>query len=352
MTPVRPRRRLLAQLLSLLALVASMMVGLGSASASAAIVSPGADPAHPFSNPVWWPLSNQMRMDCYFGNPNCSTPHTNWLMDVVSSNVSVLATTANEPIFAMGAGIVHYGVTSDQGCGGVHGRGNWLYIDHGNGVLSWYGHMYWPFKVANGQYVTPRTRIGSVGNSGYGNCKIYPRLHYIDIAVKHGGTNGQYVQFTHSYACVHGVKQVWPQQMSTNPNGAWHTWNQVPATGHDPTASLIPASDANRSCVPATPATADRSPTGRLAGAGSGILRASWTPPASRFRVRYTYAILQEYHPSIRLWLDLRTHRLSPATSATSFTALQSRRLYRARVMFFSYVGYSAPSAWHSATAP
>jgi hypothetical protein len=336
-------------LLGLLAF-ATLIVGLAAAapSAQAAVLSPGASLAHPFSDPVWWPLSTETAMDCYSGNPGCTDPlyHPTWLMDPVSTNVSVAGPTAHEPVFAMGAGIVHYGVTHDTGCGGQHGRGNFIWIDHGDGVSSWYGHLYWPFKVRNGQYVTPRTQIAEIGNSGYANCRQYPKQHYIDIAVKRGGTNGQnngnYVQVMHLYACVNGQRRTWPDDLPDNP-GSWHKWNDLPKSKR-PALTLISASDRSRSCIPSTPPTPDRTTSLRLRATGHGTLRASWSAPTTGPRGRSVIVALQEYHPSIRRWLDCRKHTLSGTATATTFTKLHVPHSFRITVSYANGTGIASPS--------
>jgi hypothetical protein len=344
-TPFR-RNRLLAAVLALGTLLAAFTLPVSGA--VGATLSRGASLAHPFSDPVWWPLSTETKMDCYSGNPGCTAPlyHATWLMDPVSTNVSVVGRTAHEPVFAMGAGIVHWGVTRDQGCGGTHGRGNFIWIDHGNGVVSWYGHLYWPFKVRDGQYVTARTQIAEIGNSGYGNCRRYPSMHYIDIAVKRGSTNGQndgkYAEFTHLYACVNGVRQTWPQQLPTN-NGNWQKWNDLPKSNR-PADTIIAASDGDRSCIPATPTTPDRTTSVRMTAAGHAILRATWTRPITGPAPTSTVVLLQEYHPSIRKWLDRRKHTLSAGATGTAFTALHLKHQFRVIVSFHNSAGISAGS--------
>jgi murein DD-endopeptidase MepM/ murein hydrolase activator NlpD len=72
------------------------------------------------------------------------------------------------PIYAMASGkVVKAGPSS--------GFGNLIIIDHGNGLSSWYGHMYSSgVLVSTGQYVKGGQRIGSVGNAGQ---STGPHLH-------------------------------------------------------------------------------------------------------------------------------------------------------------------------------
>jgi hypothetical protein len=310
-------------------------------------------PAHPYSNPVYWPLATSVNMDCYSGNPGCTNPkyHTTWIMDVVSaaSTKAHPAVMGSEPVFAMGAGQVHWGVTSDQGCGsGKTGRGNFLWIDHGDGVASWYGHLAWPFKVKNGAWVTAHTRIGSMGDSGYSGCTQNSWLHYIDIVVMHGNSNGKengkYIEFTHLYACVNNAQQNWPSQLPDNPGGAnaWNTWNDVPSTKYTGNPNNIEAADLSRSCIPTTPNTPKRPPTVKLKGLSTSAVRASWSAPTSGARPTGVYVKLRVWVPAGHFWLDTHLKTLSPSATSTKFTGLKAHHEYRVYVNYVNHVGAGA----------
>lgn len=344
----RARTRVCALLSSVVALCTVVLAP--APAAHAAVLMPGASLAHPYSDPVWWPVRTETKMMCYHGNPGCRNPvqHITWLMDIVSTDFSTRR--PHEPVYAMGAGILHYGVHHDTGCGGENGRGNFIYIDHGNGTLSWYGHMAWPFSVPDGAYVTPQTQIGLMGNSGYWNCRTYPTLHELDIAVKHNSTNGHlngtYVELHHLFACVRGVRQSWPEQV----NSRWQKWNDVPNSLHvEP--HILPASDRNHSCISKTPATPSRTTIVHLRRSGTDALRATWTIPTTGPRPTSTVVMIQEYHPAIRRWTELRKHVLAPTRTSTSFGALHHKHSFRVMVTFHNGVGYSANSPWASAQA-
>ncbi len=351
MSHLRPARLFVALFATLTALAALLLAPTAPAGAGP-VLMPGASLEHPFSNPVWWPLRTETKFDCYSGNPGCTSPlyHTTWLMDVVSTDYST--TRPHEPVYAMGAGILHYGVSSDVKCGGTipHSRGDWIWIDHGNGTLSWYGHLAWPFLVPNGAYVTPKTQIALIGNSGYSNCKKYPTLHYIDIAVKHGATNGQnngtYYQVLHTSACVRGVQQVWPDNINRN----WRKWNDVPKSPRG-NEHIIPASDADSSCIPDVPATPDRTTSVRLARSGTDQLRASWALPSTGAARSSIVVLIYEYHPSINRWLELRKHLLPATRTTTIFTGLHHNHTFRVAVTFQNSAGNSAASPLVSAVA-
>ena len=65
-----------------------------------------------------------------------------------------------------------YGKYSSCGCGG--GFGNYVWMSHGNGKETIYGHLS-RVVVSPGQYVTAGTVIGYVGSTGY---STGPHLHF------------------------------------------------------------------------------------------------------------------------------------------------------------------------------
>jgi hypothetical protein len=232
----------------------------------------------------------------------------------------------------MGAGIVHVESTGWR-CNGTQSRGNWLYIDHGNGTRSEYGHL-GRILVHTGDRVTARTPLAVVGQSGYSKCATYPGIRYLWLGVRHGSG---YYHFRDTFTCVNGRRVVWPQQLPR----PYAEWNSVPAH------TTLPSS--TRNCTPDTPPTPASPRSVALVRAGHGVLQASWAHAIVSDHVTATSVQLQEYHPSIHRWLDYTNRRLgAPATSAT-FTGLQARRSFRVRVWMTNSTGWSAPSAWHSA---
>jgi len=65
-----------------------------------------------------------------------------------------------QPIFATGEGTVIYGNNDPNGFGS-----NWLFIDHGNGLRTTYGHMS-ERTVENGAKIKAGQQIGKMGNEG------------------------------------------------------------------------------------------------------------------------------------------------------------------------------------------
>lgn len=85
------------------------------------------------------------------------------------------------PVYAAASGTVvstcttcthNWGKFYSCGCGG--GYGNYVWINHGNGKESIYGHLT-SLTVSTGQYVSAGTLIGYVGSTGY---STGPHLHF------------------------------------------------------------------------------------------------------------------------------------------------------------------------------
>ena len=326
-----PRRLRLVVVGALVALLA--LAGLvAPTAASARVVSYGASVAHPYSDPVWWPLSAPSSMDCYKHNPGsgCGGVHSQYLWDIIGEQG-----VNNQPVYAMGAGIVHVGAYH-AGCGHAQSRGNYLYIDHGNGLLTYYGHLGKIF-VRTGQYVSLRTRLAYVGNSGYARCHVYPKLRYLMVALKKGGTGGTYIEVKHTYACTPGGKRVdYPRQL---PHGARSHWDAVHRT------TPVPATSTSRTCATVPVRTARAPSRVGLQRHGKSTMYASWSRPASHYHVFHTVVVLSMYHPRARHWSTLRSVWLSAKTHYYKFHHLHHKRHYRVYVQFHNGWGYSAMSA-------
>jgi len=113
----------------------------------------------------------------------------------------------------------------------------------------------------------------------------------------------------------------------------------------------LPASDRNHSCIPSTPPTPTRTTSVHLSRSGTDALRASWTLPSTGARRTSTVVMIQEYHPSIRRWTELRKHVLAPTRTSTSFGSLHHKHSFRVMVMFHNGTGFSAHSPWAGAVA-
>ena len=290
----------------------------------------GASNAHPYSNPVWWPLPGDgVKMACYHGNgAACRNPlqHTVYAMDIAAPNYSSM------PVYAMGAGVVHVESTGWR-CNTKQSRGNWLYIDHGNGTRSEYGHL-GKIYVHTGDFVTAKTRIATVGQSGYSKCASNPQVRYIWAGVRHGRS---YVHVTNTYTCQSGRRVTWPQQLATHPT---NDWNKVPAK------TPLPTND--RSCTPTGVSTPTKPANARMGRDGHHNLRVTWRAASRSNHVNAVSVQLQEWHPSIRRWLDYRSHQVRSTATSTVFTHLPTGRHFKARVWMANSTGWSAPSYWAS----
>jgi hypothetical protein len=341
----QPTSGVLVRLLSaraaiLTAALAASLCGAPGASAASRVV---------YSDPVWWPLHDEVKVDCTLHNPGCAKHHSFWGVDVVPTGQH-----QGEPnkishagVYAMGAGIAHIGEAHGKTCGagGSTNFGTWVWIDHGGGVISRYGHFS-ALAVREGQAVAAGTRLGTVGTTGKNsNCDVA----YTDIMLRKPGTLGPSVEFGTKgvgspdgalFACNQTARQVWPAAVVRGVS----RWDLVPAT------TIIPA--AGSACLPSagtTPATATKV---KLTRAGSKKLTASWAVAASRAdTVRVELA---EYHPSTKAW-DAPHHErwvnVAPGTTKTTFRNLVSGHRYRVRVWQHNAAGWSAPSAWVTVTA-
>ena len=91
-----------------------------------------------------------------------------------------------EPVYAVAAGSVRYtqdGWTPAHGVGGMWSFGNSVFIEHGDGWISAYGHFS-ALAVASGETVTQGQLIGYIGSTGN---STGPHLH---LALYHNGDAG------------------------------------------------------------------------------------------------------------------------------------------------------------------
>lgn len=91
-----------------------------------------------------------------------------------------------EPVYAVAAGTVRYtqdGWTPAHGVGGMWSFGNSVFIEHGDGWISAYGHLS-ALAVASGETVTQGQLIGYIGSTGN---STGPHLH---LALYHNGDAG------------------------------------------------------------------------------------------------------------------------------------------------------------------
>lgn len=102
--------------------------------------------------------------------------------------IDITSASGNNPIVAAAAGRVtissnacSHNYRKDYNCGCNGGYGNYVVIDHGNGLLTYYGHMAHA-SVAVGTYVQQGQQIGNMGCTGY---STGPHLHF-EVRVNDG----------------------------------------------------------------------------------------------------------------------------------------------------------------------
>lgn len=329
----RTRLRALVLVISSV-LLAGAAVSLTAPAASA--IAP-ASTSHPFSDPVYWPVRASVNMDCFQNNPGCRTPHKYWMMDVVPNGQG--SVTSRAGVYAMGAGIVHIGDAHGARCGTENSYGTWIWIDHGAGTLSRYGHLS-TITVRAGQYVAAGQQIGVVGTTGKkANCHV----SYVNFSVQRNGLKTSHgVEFKRLIACNarSGRGEWWPSAFS----GA-SRWEAVRQ------GTVIPAASSN--CLPAkAPATANR-PAKVTVARGTGKLRVAWSRPAASAKANAVKIEIGEWHPSRGGYWDLprnsRWVQVSPSTASVLVTKLTTKRLHRVRVFVHNAAGWSAPTPWRQA---
>lgn len=329
MSPARSVLRALVLLVAAFLVSATAAVVTATTAEALAPVSS----AHPYSDPVWYPLRVSTRMDCVKNNPGCRNPHPEWMMDVVPDGQA--HSTSHAGVYSMGAGIVHYGDAHGASCGKENSYGTWIWIDHGAGTLSRYGHLS-KITVRNGQTVAAGTQIGVVGTTGKkANCHIA----YTNFSIQKKGlktSNG--VEFPTLRACSArtGATQTWPNAISR-----YTRWNAMRQ------GTTIPASSG--SCIPnSVPHTAPR-PAHVAVARGKGKLRVAWTRPAAASRTTVAMVEISEWHTSRHYWdLPRNSRWVSVPSSRTSVTVskLTKNRLHRVRVFLHNSAGWSAQGPW------
>jgi len=327
---------------------------LAGALAASVLAAPGADAASSVahSDPVWWPLRVEVKVDCTMHNPGCSHHHSFWGVDVVPTgqHQGEPGKTSHAAVYAMGAGIAHIGEAHGRACGasGATDFGTWVWVDHGGGVISRYGHLS-ALDIRDGQAVPVGARLGTIGTTGKNsNCDVA----YTDIMLRRPGMLGASVEFSTRgvgttdgalFACGPSGRQVWPAAVVRGVS----RWDLVPAK------TVIPAGGST--CLP-TSAPADPAvpTTVKLAKAATASLRASWSAPVAAARADTVRVELAEYHPSTKAW-DAPHHErwvdVTPGTTKTTFKKLVKGHKYRVRVSVHNAAGWSAPNSWVSATA-
>jgi Peptidase family M23 len=283
------------------------------AAAPAAYVAPTL--AHPFSDPVWFPLRTPVRVSCV--KTNCSGPyHSYWAMDLTGN--------LGDPIYAAGAGVFHVGAI-DPGCRASvnDAGGSWVWVDHGAGKVSRYHHVN-AVVAKEGQLVTPATVIARMGHSG----DVSPcTTNYLHFEVRVNGVKGVRVDPGTLLACQGTTRVSWPS--------AWGktSWDAL-------TARSIVTPRTTSSCVATPWASTPATPSPVTGTRASGRATVRWPAPPSG--TNRTVVAMQTYHPSVPEW-GVPTYQTLPSTTrASTYTGLQNGRQYRWTVTFHNASGNSA----------
>ena len=319
---------LLARRILILALTAALLgiaVLIGQAPTRAAAVTADAtttSAAHPFSAPLWFPLHTPADIGC--ANTACGAykGHGYWALDFTGN--------IGDGVFAAGAGILHIGGLS-AGCaaaGSTEERnGNWVWIDHGAGVVTRYHHLD-TVTAKEGQLVTPATQIGTMGHSGDNEpCSI----NYLHFEVRHGGVKGVRVNPGQLNVCsVQGLVSL-PKVFGAT------SWDD--AKIH--TRPRIKTLAGTTACMtPSWMSTPDQ-PSVKVT-RSSGALLASWGSSTTDARV---VLALETYKPSLKAWGGPTYATVPAGATSYSFTGLQNGRPYRVTAFLRNSAGPSRSSA-------
>jgi len=297
----------------------------GSGSVPVAYVAPSA--AHPYSDPVWWPLRSPAVVSCV--KTNCAGPfHNYWALDLIADPPGQ----SGDPIYAAGAGIFHVGAV-DPSCKATSKDegGTWVWVDHGGGKVSRYHHLS-SVSATEGQRVTPNTMIGRMGHSG----DVAPcTTNYLHFEVRVHGVKGARVAPGSLLACRSTTRQTWPN--------AWGktSWDAL-------TRGAVTTPSATSSCLTTPWAGTPAAPASVRGTRGSGRATVTW--PAQYAGTNRIVVAMETYHPSVPEWGAPTYRTLSSTARSSTYTGLQNGRKYRWKVTSHNSGGNSAWSSYVNLT--
>ena len=273
--------------------------------------------SHPYSDPTWFPLRTPARIGCAKSGCGTSSDHGFYAIDLLGS--------LGDPVYAAGAGVAHIGGDSGECSGsGEAERGRWVWVDHGGGVVSRYNHLD-SIAVADGQLVTPATRLGSMGHSG----DVPPcTTSYLHFEVRHGGVDGERVDFGSLRGCgAQGAVQL-PQVFG------FDSWNDP---GLHP-AKRFSSPQLDSSCVTADWTTTAASPSPRASRrAGAITVGVDVKAPADSWAVN-----LEIWRPTLDAWRPVSVAIVPAGTTSKVFdSAIENDHRYRVQVALHQGQGWS-----------
>jgi murein DD-endopeptidase MepM/ murein hydrolase activator NlpD len=282
------------------------------AAVTAAASSATPDAAHPYTDPVWFPLRNPSHVGCVVNN--CPGPyHGYWAIDF-GGNV-------DDPIYAAGGGVFHIGDINNTCPTSGNTSGTWVWIDHGPAGVTIYEHLN-RVLAQEGQLVTPATEIGTMGHNG----NTYPchpnYLHMEWRAQRLGGTR---MPIPAMSACLSGGAQTFPSALG------YGSWNSMPN-------NKVATPSLTNNCMPASWNTPNR-PTINVNRAS----RAAVVIPSARPGGTDAWKDrIEEYHPSLHAYGLPVYHNHYATTDYTTIGGLTDGHTYRISAAFHNNTGWSA----------
>jgi hypothetical protein len=293
-----------------------------------------------YSDPIYWPLHVESYIDCTMTNPGCSQHHNFYGVDVIPTGQRNGNPASQAGVYSMGAGIAHIGNAHGSACGTGTATdwGTWIWVDHGGGVVSRYGHL-GKIDITEGQHVQAGQLIGVVGNTG-DSSTLYCDENYLDFQVTKNGYHGPSVPFSTKgigapdgdlIGCTTGVSlSLWPLDLSIGSGVT--TIEAMPEKTNVPASSNSCLSYYSASALPQAPKLTLK--------AAKGAVKATWSNvPRNVDDIRVEVG---QYHPSTKLydsqwnekWVDL-----PKSSTSRNTTGLKRNTRYRVRVWFHTTAG-------------
>jgi murein DD-endopeptidase MepM/ murein hydrolase activator NlpD len=295
--------------------VGAVSTALPAVVTAAAASSTVGDPAHPYSDPVWFPLRKPAKVGCVYSN--CPGPYHGYWAILYAGNL-------DDPIYPAGAGVFHVGTINPvcpTGTTSSGAAGTWVWIDHGPAGATIYEHLN-RVLAREGQLVTPATEIGTMGHSG----EAAPcHTNYVHVEWRAQRLGGTRLPIPSLYACLSGGPQTFPAALG------YSSWNSIPNL-------QVTTPALNDGCMPAAWNQTPNQPYFNvIRGPKQLTIYASARPAGTeRWRVR-----VEMYHPSLKKYGMPTYYDHLPTTASTRLVNLSSGYNYRVPISFHNASGWS-----------
>lgn len=332
MTPIARLAAVATALLLSAGLASAPALPAGATTTAAAVVAAPVLPAAPaarstgpkYSDPTYLPLRRPARVSCVKTNcrqPNGDFYHGDWAIDFLGQ--------PGDPIMAAGYGVAHVGGYENR-CGvRAESRGNWVWIDHGGGEVTYYYHMR-RIRISDGQAVTPDTRIGDMGNRGAKSCGV----SYLHFERRITNRDSKRVEPLPMWACVNGRGTRFPQA------AGYSTWNM-------PKLQEWVVSGGT-GCLPRPARSGRPELVGARPNGGTDGAVLTWRAPIVNPQLVTSYRVyVSLWHPSTGEWDAPRYYTVPAGTTKWTVPNLQYRRTYRLKVAAHDRAG---ASPWSQST--